>query len=98
MHPRQASLLEHVSEVAIRTSGKSAQKQAAQPLLWKYEDPEGKIFYLEEKQLTIKSPFSGKSFSAKPTKHTLNQVGKEMKEDAVLPEKTASEVVDPWKA
>jgi hypothetical protein len=101
MHPRQASLLTQASEVADRTAGKSPEtmKQAlagGQAILWKYTDPDGKVFYLEEKKITgIKSPFSGKTFSAKPERHTPQQVGKEMKEDAKGEAKTAA---DRWKA
>lgn len=88
MHPRQASLLTEASEVADRTAGKQpeTQKQAlsgGQAILWKYTDPDGKVFYLEEKLMTgLKSPFSGRSFTSKPERHTPQQVGKEMKEDA----------------
>lgn len=57
-------------------------------VLWKYEDPDGKTFYLEEKRTTVKSPFTGKSFPAKPKRHTPAQVGRELKD------KTASLDVD----
>jgi predicted transcriptional regulator with HTH domain len=51
-------------------------------VLWKYTDEEGKDFYLSEKKVgTIKSPYSGKSFTPKPTKSSLSDVGKELKED-----------------
>ena len=39
-------------------------------------------FYLPEKKTTVKSPYSGKSFSAKPEKFTMGDVGKELKTDA----------------
>ena len=99
MHPRQASILSQAIEVADRTAGKKKQsekKQGAQPLLWKYTDPDGATFYLEEKKTTVKSPYSGKSFSARPERHTPAQVGKEMREDSKAETaKQASE--DPWK-
>lgn len=60
--------------------------KAAAPVLWKYTDPEGKEFYLPSKLLTVRSPYSGKSFSARPERYTSADVGKELREDA----KTAS--------
>jgi hypothetical protein len=50
-------------------------------LLWKYQDPDGQKFYLEVKRTTIKSPFSGKSFSVRPERYTPAQVGKELKDE-----------------
>jgi hypothetical protein len=80
MHPRQASVLAQAKEVSARISGQA--KEAAAPVLWKYEDPEGHNFYLEEKKVSIRSPYTGKVFTAKPKRHTPAQVGQEMKEDA----------------
>lgn len=98
MHQRQASLAANASEIAARVAAKSVQSAApgGQAYLWKYADPDGKPFYLEEKKMTIKSPFSGKSFSAKPVKYNLMQVGKEIKEDKAeaAATKTASDI---WK-
>jgi len=96
MHPRQASLAINASEIAARVVAKSVQGAAGQTFIWKYTDPEGNIFYLNERKMTIKSPTTGKSFAAKPVKFTLSQVGKEMKEDAKgeAASKTASDV---WK-
>lgn len=101
MHPRQASLLEKASTLVEKTSGKqpTAEKKQSQgsPLLWKYTDPEGKDFYLEEKKTTVKSPYTGKSFSARPERHTPAQVGQDMKQER-REEKSASEVDFSWKA
>jgi hypothetical protein len=72
MHPRQASVLAQAQEIL---------KSALQALLWKYEDPEGNVFYMEEKRTTVKSPFSGKTFTSHPHKFTPAQVGQEMKEE-----------------
>lgn len=80
MHPVQASLLAHADRVAAKTSEGPKFGAAA---LFKYTCPEtGKDFYLTEKKTTVKSPYTGKSFGAKPEKDTLSDVGKEMKEDA----------------
>lgn len=57
-------------------------KEAA-GVLWQYTDEEGNEFYLPEKKTgTIRSPYTGKSFTAKPVKSTLSDVGKELKLDA----------------
>jgi hypothetical protein len=96
MHPRQASLFEAAQDLVEKTAAK--RKQTAEPalgpvVLWKYLDPEGRVFYLEEKKLTLKSPFSGKSFTTRPTRFTPAQVGQEIKQERK--NKQASE--DPWK-
>lgn len=83
MHPRQASVLVEARAVLERI-GKTA--AAAPPptgpaVLWKYQDPDGNKFYLELKKTTIKSPFSGKSFSVRPERYTPAQVGKELKDE-----------------
>jgi hypothetical protein len=84
MHSRQASVLAQAQRVVARLEGRIS-KEAASPILWKYEDNtvEGspKVFYLEEKKMPCKSPFTGKTISARPVKHNLAQVSKEMKED-----------------
>lgn len=52
-------------------------------MLWQYTDEEGNEFYLPEKRTgTIRSPYTGKSFTAKPVKFTLSDVGKELKLDS----------------
>jgi len=106
MHPRQASVLVQATEVADRIAAKkqSEKKQGLSSgggglaLLWKYTDPEGNTFYLEEKKMTIKSPYSGKSFSARPERHTPAQVGKEMKDEAKAEKAAPKTASDFWKA
>ena len=58
------------------------QSKIAATVLWKYTDEEGKDFYLSEKKVgTLRSPHTGKSFTAKPERSSLSDVGKELKED-----------------
>lgn len=95
MHPRQASVLSQATKIADRLAAAVEKKKPLTPLLWKYTDPDGKVFYLDEKKLTIKSPFSGKTFPARPERHTPAQVGKVMKDEAKADRKTASDI---WKA
>lgn len=84
MHSRQASVLSQAQRVVARLEGRITKE--ASPILWKYEDNsvEGspKVFYLEEKKMPCRSPFTGKSITVRPVKHNLAQVGKEMKDDA----------------
>jgi hypothetical protein len=48
--------------------------------LWRYVDPEGRDFYCDKRLTgTVKSPFTGKTFPAKPQRFTLSEVGKELK-------------------
>jgi hypothetical protein len=75
MHPRQASLLTQATEIADRTVVGQA------TYMWKYKDPEGNTFYLDEKKMTLKSPWSGKTFSARPERFTPAQMGKVLKEE-----------------
>ena len=96
MHPRQTSVLNQATKIADRLAAEK--KKPLTPLLWKYTDPDGMIFYLDEKKLTIKSPFSGKSFPARPERHTPAQVGKDMKDDAKAERATPKVASDFWKA
>lgn len=71
-------------------------KVAGASVLWKYVDPESNDFYLMKKQVgSIRSPYTGKSFTGKPERFSLSDVGKELKQDA-KEEKTASGL-DFWK-
>lgn len=55
-------------------------EKIAAAILWKYVDPEGIVFYLSERRLgTVRSPFSGKSFSAKPIRQSLTDISKELR-------------------
>jgi hypothetical protein len=92
MHPRQASLLNQAQEITEKLAAKknSAPKPGGGVVLWQYTDDAGNQFYLEEKKMTgVRSPFTGKTVSTKPVKHTPGQVGKEMKDEAKAA-KTAS--------
>lgn len=76
-----ASLLNRMA--ARKASPKKSEKRQSGTNLWKYTCPETeKDFYLPVKQVTVKSPFTGKSFSAKPEKDSLSEVGKNLKEEA----------------
>jgi len=56
--------------------------KVAAVVLWKYTDDDGKEFYLPEKKTgTMKSPYTGKSFTVKPEKSSLSDVSKELKEE-----------------
>lgn len=55
-------------------------EKTAAAVLWKYVDPDGDTFYMEERRLsTTRSPFSGKSFTAKPVRQSLTDVAKELR-------------------
>jgi hypothetical protein len=70
--------------------------KTAATVLWKYTDGDNGDFYLPSKLTTVKSPWTGSALSGvKPTKSTMGDVGKELKEDAKKKEASA---VDPWKA
>jgi len=74
MHRDQEQLLQRAE--SLRT-------KLAAALLWKYTDPDnGKIFYLTEKVMTIRSPYTGKTFSTKPERYSLSDVGQELREEA----------------
>lgn len=75
MHPKQATLLQKTDMVL------ASLREAGAIVLWKYTDPDGKEFYAAKRQMTIRSPFSGRSFSVKPERYTIGDVGKELKEE-----------------
>ena len=87
MQDRQASLIARAETVVDSIEGRTAAAN-----LWKYVCPEtGKDFYLPEKKMSVRSPYTGKTFTAKPDKDTLSDVGKELKQDqAAAKEKTAA--------
>jgi hypothetical protein len=85
MHPRQANLLAATSEIITHTAAKKPVALGGSPMLWKYTDSDGKEFFLSEKLRNVHSPFTGKSFPAKPEKHTPSDVGKELREEAKEP-------------
>jgi hypothetical protein len=70
--PKQA-LLDRTANLIEKTSA---------AVLWKYTDEEGGDFYLPEKKIgPLKSPYSGKSFTGKPERSSMGDVGKELKEE-----------------
>jgi len=74
MKDLKQALLDRAASLIVKT---------AAPVLWKYVDEDGKDFYLTERRTgTIRSPYSGKSFTPKPEKSTLSDVGKELKQDS----------------
>jgi hypothetical protein len=55
--------------------------------MWKYVCPEtNKTFYLTEKRMTIRSPFTGKTFTTRPERYTLSDVGKELRQPGEVSE------------
>ena len=86
MHPVQSRLQTEALQLSSKIAAKKPAAEAKAPppstVLWKYVDPDGKEFYLTEKKTTVKSPFTGKSFSCKPVRHTPAQVGKDLKDEA----------------
>lgn len=82
MHPRQANLLagaQKLSEALAPTS-----KEAAAPILWKYTTPEGETFYTDIRQMTIRSPWSGKSFTTRPERINPSQVKQDLGAEPAL--------------
>jgi hypothetical protein len=69
------------TELSDKLAAKADPKPGGPALLWKYTDPEGRVFYLEERLTSIKSPYNGKTFVAKPKRFTPAQVGQEMREE-----------------
>lgn len=78
MHPKQASLLNQAQNL----NDKLAATRTAATVLWKYVDEDGKEYYLPEKLTRTRSPYTGKSVSAKPTRMSMSDVAGELKEDA----------------
>ena len=82
-----SNLLSLSERLLVRTAARAKKHQGESKRqsgsnLWKYTCPEtGKDFYLAEKKTSIKSPYTGKNFTAKPEKDTLSDVGKELKSD-----------------
>lgn len=89
MHPRQASLLTEIDRIDPEIN-----KQAGGLYLWRYVDPDGMVFFLTERRMTVRSPYTGKSFSSKPQKVTAPQIAKDLKEHS---SGWGLEPEDPWK-
>ncbi len=84
MHPRQANLIASTNDLINRIAAKKP--VGAAPVLWKYTDPDSEEeFFLPKKLRTVRSPYTGKSFSGKPERHTPTDVGKELREEAKEP-------------
>jgi len=74
MHPTQKTLLKKAEDLS---------KKLGATALWKYMDPDtGKSFYLTERVMTIRSPWTGKTFTTHPEKSTLSDVGQALREDS----------------
>jgi len=97
MHPRQANLIQGATKAVKAT----ASKEAAMPILWKYTTPDGESFYLETRHMTIRSPWTGKTFTTRPVRMNPAQVGQAMKEDMRAPAVEPAMMMasdDNWKA
>jgi len=81
MHPVQDKLKKQASELTEKLA-KGEKKQAVGAMLWKYVDPTGNEFWLKEKKLTVRSPYTGKTFTAKPVRETPSGVGQDLREEA----------------
>lgn len=82
MHPRQEDLAKQASSIAERLAAGKNQQAGGPAVLWKYVDPDGNEFWLKVKRMTVKSPFSGKSFPARPVREPPSEVGKELREES----------------
>lgn len=66
---------------ALLAQASSLVEKTAAAVLFKYTDDDGNEFYLPEKKTSpLKSPYTGKSFTPKPERSSLTDVGKELKE------------------
>lgn len=76
-------LLGFAERIMDKTAAKADSKRGGANL-FRYTCPEtGKDFYLPEKKTSVRSPYTGKNFTAKPEKDSLSDVGKELKDDAL---------------
>lgn len=85
----RATLLQRAASLQERT--------AASSTLWKYTLEDGIDLFLLKKQTTIRSPESGKTFTIKPERVSLSEIGKELKAEAKS-EKVKKASDDFWKA
>ena len=82
MHSRQASLLRKAEDTISNIHGATPKQAGA--ALWKYVDPTGGEFFITavgSPIRTVHSPFTGKTFTAKPIKMTVSQLGGEVREE-----------------
>ena len=69
---------------ALRDRANNLLQRVAASILWMYTDEDGKDFYLSSRRRgTIRSPYTGKAFTADAKRATMGEVGKELKEDEV---------------
>jgi hypothetical protein len=69
---------------ALRDRANNLLQRVAASILWMYTDEDGKDFYLSSRRRgTIRSPYTGKTFTADAKRATMGEVGKELKEDEV---------------
>lgn len=77
-HPLQQKIGQQAQALAAQLAGKTAAMT-----LYKYVCPETEQdFYLPKKMASVKSPYTGKTFTSKPEKVSLGDVAKELKDDA----------------
>lgn len=109
MHPRQAKLNQQAHDLAEKLAAKSGGKktEATGAVLWKYTDPDGQNFWLEKKRVSVRSPFSGKSFTAKPVRETLSGIGQDLRSEVApggagpggkVQTKRTKKALEEWKA
>ena len=97
MHPRQAKLIKEASELAA-----SIEDKTATPPLWQYFTEDGKPFWLTERLLSVRDPFTGKRFPTKPMRQNPGGLMKTLKEVGGDPEPEEISIAvasteDPWK-
>lgn len=80
--PERMSLSDVSQELKTDAKAETEMAKTAAIVLWKYADPEGGEFYLPKKMVTIRSPYTGKSFKAKPERMSMSDVSTELKTDA----------------
>ena len=84
MHPRQAKLITTATEVGAKIG--EPQKEAASAIVWKYEDETtGQPFYLLERRMTVRSPWSGQSMTVRPERISPSNIGKDVKQEFAAP-------------
>lgn len=83
-------------ETLLRRAASLQEKTAASSVLWKYTLDDLEVFLLK-KITSIRSPLSGKTFTVKPERVSLSEVGKELKTESKA-EKVKKASDDFWKA
>ncbi len=81
---KTASDKEPLKANALQERANNLLQRVAASILWMYTDEDGKDFYLSTRRRgTIRSPYTGKAFTADAKRATMGEVGKELKEDEV---------------